>query len=127
MNEKELTTLLESVRGGDLSPADAVALLREGPFRSTDVPFAELDHHRPLRNGLGEVVYGESKTAEQIVAIVGKLAAHSKPVLVTRIDATKTDALAAAFPTGRSNPTGRTFIANAPEIRTSQSGEPYVA
>jgi NCAIR mutase (PurE)-related protein len=127
MNEKELTLLLESVRGGDVSPADAAALLREGPFRSSDVPFAELDHHRPLRNGLGEVVYGESKSAEQIASIVGKLAADGRPVLVTRIDGSKSDTLAAAFPTGRVNTTGRTFIANAPEIKTPESGEPYVA
>src|SRR5689334_12286708 len=127
MTEQELTALLESVRGGDLSPGDAVALLREGPFKSSEVPFAELDHHRALRNGIGEVVYGESKTAEQIVAIVGKLASGGKPVLVTRIDAAKTDALVAAFPTGRVNAIGRAFIANAPEIRTPESGEPYVA
>ena len=127
MTEEELTTLLESVRGGELSTADALAALREGPFRSSDVAFAELDHHRPLRNGLGEVVYGESKTADQIVAIVGHLSADGKPVLVTRIDAAKSDALAAAFPAGRANTTGRTFIANAPEIKTPESGEPYVA
>ncbi|HEY2847693.1 MAG TPA: nickel pincer cofactor biosynthesis protein LarB [Pyrinomonadaceae bacterium] len=127
MTEQELTALLESVRGGDLSPPAAVALLREGPFKSSDVPFAELDHHRALRNGIGEVVYGESKTTEQIVAIVGKLTAGGKPVLVTRIDNAKTDALTAAFPTGRVNATGRTFIANAPEIKTAESGEPYVA
>ena len=127
MTEDELTTLLESVRGGDVSPTDAVALLRQGPFKSTDMPFAELDHHRPLRNGLGEVVYGESKTAEQIVAIVGHLSEGGKPVLVTRIDAAKSHALVAAFPTGRANITGRTFIANAPEIKTPKSGEPYVA
>jgi len=127
MTEQELTLLLESVRGGDLSPSEAVVLLREGPFKTSDVPFAELDHHRPLRNGLGEVVYGESKTAEQIVSIVGKLAAGGKPVLVTRIDEAKTNALAAAFPSGRPNTIGRTFIANAPGIKTSDCGEPYVA
>ena len=127
MTEDELTILLESVRVGEMSPADAVAVLREGPFRSSDVAFAELDHHRPLRNGLGEVVYGESKTAEQIVAIVAHLSTAGKPVLVTRIDAAKNDALVTAFPTGRANTTGRTFIANAPEIKTPDSGEPYVA
>jgi NCAIR mutase (PurE)-related protein len=127
VTEEDLTGLLESVRGGDLSPADAVAVLREGPFRSSEVPFAELDHHRPLRNGLGEVVYGESKTAEQIVSIVGSLAIGGEPVLVTRIDNAKNEALKSAFSHGRSNPIGRTFIANAPQVKTPESGEPYVA
>lgn len=127
MTEQELTVLLESVRGGDLSPADALALLREGPFRSTGLPFAELDHHRPLRNGLGEVVYGESKSADQIVSIVERLSSGGRPVLVTRIDQVKADALASAFPSGRANTVGRTFIANAPVIKDPGSGEPYVA
>ncbi|MBV9242833.1 MAG: nickel pincer cofactor biosynthesis protein LarB [Acidobacteria bacterium] len=127
MNEQELTTLLDRVRDGELSSSDALAVLREGPFKSSEVAFAELDHHRPLRNGLGEVVYGESKTAEQIVSIVEKLGANSRPVLVTRIDGDKNNALVAAFPTGRANKAGRTFIANAPEVKTPENGEPYVA
>jgi NCAIR mutase (PurE)-related protein len=127
MTEQELSELLARVERGDLAVADAVSSLREGPFRTSDVTFAELDHHRSLRNGLGEVVYGQSKTSEQIVAIVEKLGAAGRPVLVTRIDAEKSAALAAAFPTGRVNAIGRTFITNAPEVKGPDSGEPYVA
>jgi NCAIR mutase (PurE)-related protein len=127
MTEHELSELLARVERGDLAVADAVSALREGPFRTSDVTFAELDHHRSLRNGLGEVVYGQSKSAEQIVAIVEKLGAAGRPVLVTRIDAEKSEALAAAFPTGRVNAIGRTFIANAPGVKGPDSGEPYVA
>jgi NCAIR mutase (PurE)-related protein len=104
-----------------------VRLLIEGPFRSSDLAFAELDHHRPLRNGLGEVVYGESKTIEQIIAIVERLSANGDPVLVTRIDPEKSAALLNAFPSGRENPVGRTFIANAPRTKGPDDTEPYVA
>lgn len=127
MTEEELSALLAQVRRGEVSAADATRLLRQGPFATSDVEFAELDHHRSLRNGLGEVVYGESKTAEQIVSIVDRLADGGRPVLVTRIDAEKTASLIALFPDGRANLTGRTFIANAPDIKGPDAGEPYVA
>jgi len=127
MTDKELSRLLESVRSDELSTAEAIDLLRQGPFRGTDLDFAELDHHRPLRNGLGEVVYGESKTAEQIVSIVERLAVQGRPVLVTRIDPEKSAALQAKFPAGRANAIGRTFIAHAPAQKGPDSGEPYVA
>lgn len=127
MTEPELIELLEKVRSSDLDVAEAAMALREGPFRSTRLPFAELDHHRPVRHGIGEVVYGESKTAEDIVKIVEKLAIHGKPVLVTRLDTDRAKALIGRFPEGRHNETGRTFIANAPAIKDSSSGEPFVA
>jgi len=127
MTDQELSRLLESVRADDLSTAEAIEILRQGPFKGTDLDFAELDHHRPLRNGLGEVVYGESKSVEQIVSIVERLAAHGRPVLVTRINEEKAAALVARFADGRSNSIGRTFIANAPAIKTPEGGEPYVA
>src|SRR3954447_6983229 len=103
MTESELFGLLEQLQRGSLDAAEAVKAIREGPFRSTRLPFAELDHHRPMRHGIGEVVYGESKSATDIVAIVEKLAVDHRPVLVTRIDADKTDALRRAFAGGRVN------------------------
>jgi len=127
MTDKELSTLLDSVRAGELTTADALEMLRSGPFKGTDLDYADLDHHRPLRNGLGEVVYGQSKTTDQIVSIVERLASSERPVLVTRLDDEKTAALSNAFPTGRPNPVGRTFIANAPAPKGPESGEPYVA
>src|SRR5947208_16353309 len=107
MRDQDLAKLLESVRADELSTAEAIELLRHGPFKGTDLDFAELDHHRPLRNGLGEVVYGESKSAEQIIAIVERLAAAGRPVLVTRTDNVKTAELKERFPAGRANTIGR--------------------
>ena len=63
--------LLEAVRSGDVHPDDAVAELRRLPF--ADLGFARVDHHRALRQGLPEAVYGPGKTPEQCAAIVGEL------------------------------------------------------
>ncbi len=71
MDELVLRQLLDDVRSGACSPDDAVYRLRRLPF--ADLGFAKVDHHRGLRIGIPEVVYGQGKTAEQVVAIVGEL------------------------------------------------------
>jgi hypothetical protein len=71
MDELALQGLLDDVRTGVCSPDDAVLRLRRLPF--ADLGFAKVDHHRLLRQGLPEAVYGQGKTAEQCSAIVGEL------------------------------------------------------
>lgn len=69
-----------------MSPDDAVARLRRLPF--SDVDGATVDHHRHLRSGLPEAIYGPGKTPAQCAAIVGELLLHGTgPVLLTRSDA----------------------------------------
>ena len=58
----ELFALLEKVKREEMSTEEALGILQNAPFKTTQLPFAELDHHRSLRQGIGEVVYGESKT-----------------------------------------------------------------
>src|SRR5450631_4897136 len=88
MNERELQKLLESVRSGVVSPARALERLKHLPFE--DLGFAKVDHHRALRQGFAEVVFGKGKTARQVAEIV-KSRLGRKPgrqnVLVTRADA----------------------------------------
>ena len=69
MNEDEIRTLLEGLAAGAVQPAAALQRLKSGPFREGNLGFAQVDHHRRLRQGLGEVIFGESKTLEQIRAI----------------------------------------------------------
>lgn len=95
MNPKLLRSLLESVAGGQVPVAEALEAIRHLPF--TDVDGARLDHHRELRTGTPEVVFGEGKTAEQIVTIAREMIARSEAVLVTRIDADKAAAVTAAL------------------------------
>lgn len=127
MTSSELATLLADVARGAVQVDEAVRLLKAGPFRTTTLGFAEVDHHRVLRHGLGEVVYGESKTTEQVVAICAQLGSPGHPVLATRLDAGKLAALAARFPTGRASAAARTFVVNPPAPRIRMAGEPFVA
>jgi len=87
MNAKDLRQLLEAVRSGELSPEAAVGRLKDLPFE--DLGFAKVDHHRALRQGFAEVVFGKGKTPKQIAEIVGALLGKKgrSNVLVTRADA----------------------------------------
>ena len=71
MDELALQRLLDEVRSGACSPDDAVLRLRRLPF--ADLGFAKVDHHRHLRQGLPEAVYGQGKSADQCSAIVDEL------------------------------------------------------
>jgi len=84
MDPGDLRTLLENVRAGSVSPDDAARRLATLPYE--DLGFAKVDHHRALRQGFPEAIFGAGKTPEQIVAIVERISAHGQRVLVTRTD-----------------------------------------
>ena len=115
MDPRDLRNLLEEVREGRLSPAEAAERLKSLPFE--DLGFAKLDHHRALRRGFGEVVYGGGKTDEQAVAIVERIASRGQSVLVTRTHAGVRDALAARGIDARFHDTGSclTVVRTPPE------------
>lgn len=100
MDEASLTELLAAVRRGEVTPDDAVAALRRLPW--ADLGFARVDHHRGLRQGQAEAVYGPGKQPEHVAAIVAELLdAGAGPVLVTRADDDQADAALTANPGGR--------------------------
>jgi NCAIR mutase (PurE)-related protein len=82
MDPRSIKDLLDSVRDGRVSPEEATARLATLPYE--DLGFAKIDHHRALRRGFPEAVFGAGKTPEQIAAIVERIAAREQPVLVTR-------------------------------------------
>jgi pyridinium-3,5-biscarboxylic acid mononucleotide synthase len=92
----ELKGLLERVRRGAVSTAAAARSIAEAPYERLE--FATLDHQRALRAGFPEVVFGQGKTAAQIVAIARRLVARHGLVLVTRADDGARDAMREAFP-----------------------------
>lgn len=96
MHENALRMLLAAVKDGTLSTEGALDQLRELPF--ADLGYANVDHHRALRVGQPEVIYGSGKTSEQIVGIVRELHAKGHAALVTRVEPHKAEALASAFP-----------------------------
>jgi NCAIR mutase (PurE)-related protein len=78
-----------------VAPDDAMAEVRHLPY--ADLGFARVDHHRGVRTGFGEVVYGPGKTPDQCVAIIGeRLAATDDPVLLSRADDQQAEATLAA-------------------------------
>ncbi|MDE2938094.1 MAG: nickel pincer cofactor biosynthesis protein LarB [Chloroflexota bacterium] len=84
MTSPELSRKLEQLRQGDCSVEEVMEFLRDFPYQNLD--FARVDHHRPLRTGFPEVVFGQGKTPEQVAGIVRSLAGRGNPVLVTRTD-----------------------------------------
>ncbi len=83
MERRRLAELLAAVRSGECPIDDALERLRGMPYE--DLGFAKLDHHRALRNGFPEVILGEGKSAEQVLAIAERMAAIGGNVLVTRL------------------------------------------
>lgn len=101
MEQKQVRDLLARVAAGEASVDEAERALRTAPF--TDLGYAKVDHHRGVRQGVSEVVYGEGKTAEQIAGVCRALVnGGQERVLVTRLDAEKAAAveglLGEAFP-----------------------------
>jgi len=107
MDERSLKKLLQAVAGGKVTADEAAARLRDLPF--ADLGYAVVDHHRQLRQGFPEVVYGEGKTAEQIAGIAKEIAARGAPLLVTRLAAEKLPPLEAAVPGGTYHPLARCY------------------
>jgi pyridinium-3,5-biscarboxylic acid mononucleotide synthase len=118
MDEPALRQLLDDVRSGAVHPDDAAARLRRLPF--TDLGFARVDHHRALRQGVAEAVYGPGKTPEQCAAIVAELLREHDggPVLLTRADDAQADAALAANPGGLR--TGRTIVWRPAAVRPAK-------
>lgn len=97
MHGDALRQLVDDLRAGRIDADDAVLTLRRLPF--ADLGFARVDHHREVRQGVGEVVYGPGKTATQCVAVVAELLRNGDgPVLVSRVDDEQREALTTAHP-----------------------------
>lgn len=88
MDKKNLLEALNQVRDGKLSPEAMMEKLNQAPYE--DIGFAKIDHHRQMRNGNCEVIYGAGKTADQIAAICERMiAAGNENILITRLDGEK--------------------------------------
>ena len=87
MDRNRLRALLDEVQRGALAPEAAEALLLEQLTMPgfEDLGFARVDHHRPLRQGFPEVVWGQGKTPEQVAAVSERIVAAGESLLVTRV------------------------------------------
>jgi NCAIR mutase (PurE)-related protein len=109
MDELALQRLLDDVRSGACTPDDAVFRLRRLPF--AELGFAKVDHHRSIRQGFPEAVYGQGKTADQCSAIVGELLegipdTDASPVILTRADRAQVERVLGDHPGGDVTVTG---------------------
>src|SRR6266849_3816685 len=85
MTEDQIRKILEQYKSGALSSEDALHRLRSLPFE--DLGFANVDHHRTLRQGFPEVIFGMGKTVDQVAKIVEAMHKHNHNILVTRTTA----------------------------------------
>ena len=105
MDPRLLRELLERVQAGEAPIEEALTTLRELPFR--ELGFATIDHHRGLRQGVPEVIFGERKSIDQLAAISEEMIRAKENVLITRLDPDKGDALASRLPGFRYAPLAR--------------------
>jgi len=108
MDSKTLRHILDQVAGGTLPVDSAMDQLTRMPFE--DVGYAHIDHHRSLRKGFPEVVFGAGKTAEQIAGILERMTAQEHVVLVTRIDPEKAKRILSEFPEGSYHEDARMLV-----------------
>ena len=105
----ELVKLLEVLKAAGIEPGDAVSVLREAGL--DDLGFSVVDSARGERQPLPEVVFGEGKTVEQVLAISEALFARTGLAIVSRVSPEAAVELASAFPTGRLHALSRMFVA----------------
>ncbi|MGD8492417.1 MAG: nickel pincer cofactor biosynthesis protein LarB, partial [Desulfobacterales bacterium] len=108
MDHRLLAEILQSVADGQLDVPDAINKLRHLSFE--DIEFAHVDHHRSLRKGFPEVIFGQGKTAEQVMGIMDKMTQQESILLVTRIEPDKADAVINRFPDAVYHPDARMIV-----------------
>ena len=118
MNATELKRLFEQVRSKKISADEAVQKLRHMPFE--DLGFAKVDHHRSLRAGMPEVIFGPGKDPAHLAEIFAKLAQHGNNVLATRVNLEQVRAVRKRLKKAEHNKVARTLVLRQNEERTGK-------
>jgi pyridinium-3,5-biscarboxylic acid mononucleotide synthase len=105
MNIRRLEDLLKKVKSGKIMVDEAITQLKLLPFE--DLGFTRIDHHRSLRKGFPEVIWGEGKTSEQILPIMRQLKRKGQNILITRLDEKKARAIQKVFSKSQYYPRSR--------------------
>ncbi|MEE8432830.1 MAG: nickel pincer cofactor biosynthesis protein LarB [Candidatus Desulfatibia sp.] len=96
MDKESLLQILSNVAAGKTSVEEAAKTLKNLSFE--DINYAHIDHHRSLRKGFPEVIFGQEKTSDQIIGIMEKMLHQENIVLVTRIDQNQSGKVVSHFP-----------------------------
>jgi len=100
-----LKEVLDKVQKGKLSPKKALDILKDYPYQ--DLTFAKIDHHRELRKGYPEIIYGLGKTEEQIVKIAQEIIKKGSNLLITKLDEENFKNVKKKIPGAQFNPLAR--------------------
>lgn len=117
MEEDNIRELLVCVKEGGVSVDEALEKLRDLPFEN--IGTACIDHHRGLRRGLAEVIYGEGKEVEDILAIMERMLAKGDNIMVTRLSKEKNERIRKTYPQSLYHPKSRvlTLILKEPAVK----------
>ena len=122
MREDEILELFAGVKSGRVSEQEALKYLKNYPYE--DVGCAKIDTQRALRNGAGEVIYGEGKTDDEILRIASAIGARRQNILITRTNERVFKRLRETLPQAEFNARGRVISVKFKEPALTQS---YIA
>ncbi len=120
MDADLLRQILFSVSSGKVSVEQALESLKH--MTTEDIGYAHIDHHRSLRKGFPEVIYGETKTAHQIAGIMERMIPQEKVILVTRIDSKKAKTLVSKFDKAEYHEDARMLVLSTADIPITGKG-----
>ena len=120
MNQESLKDLLEKLSRGDISVEKALRRLKSLPFE--DIDFACIDHHRDVRRGMSEVIFGEGKEAKDIIAIMDRMIKQDENILVTRISPEKAKKVQKKYPKCAYNQRPRVLTLTQRPLKNSGKG-----
>jgi NCAIR mutase (PurE)-related protein len=113
--KSQIEDILNKVHRGTMTPEEAMAALKDYPYQ--DLGFAKVDHHREIRKGYPEVIYGLGKTDDQIVKIAKSILQKGSNLLVTRVEPATYAKIRKAVPKAAYNPSGKiVFLRTKPSI-----------
>ena len=120
MDRDSIRALLEDLSKGEISVDSALERLKDLPFE--DIGIASIDHHRPLRRGLSEVIFGEGKEADDIIAIMEKMVKQDEKIMITRILQDKAQKVQKRFPESTFHKRARVITFNPRPVKNSGRG-----
>jgi NCAIR mutase (PurE)-related protein len=120
MDIRKLEDLLRRVKTGKTPIDKAIAQLKSLPFE--DLGYARIDHHRSLRKGFPEVIWGEGKSSDQILSIMKEMKRKGQNVLITRLDEKKAKDIQKAFPKCRYSPRSKVLTYLIHPVRSEGKG-----
>ena len=120
MNIRKLEDLLKKVKSGKTTLDEAMAELKSLPFE--DLGFTRIDHHRSLRKGFPEVIWGEGKTSGQILSIIKQLKRKGQNILITRLEEKKAKAVRKVFPKSQYYPISKVLTYLTHSVKSEGKG-----